>query len=229
MVQQVTVPLEWANSIPGVAGIEDVEFAIPETDDLADAVDGTLPSEADIRDVIDEALADIDPADLVDVDLSRLDIGDLTADAVADAVLDRLDVEPGLFGPLDDPLDQVIDRAVRQGLEALGQLDVDLSALEGEALLDVPDLVRDLQDDVRDLQDTLAAVEDLPETLDVPTAEELTDGLPDAVATAVVDALPDPLTRDLETTAEELVALIEARLVSDDLVAELEAVLEEEA
>ena len=146
MVQRVTIDLEWANSLPGVSGIDDITFDVPQVDDVVDGIDGTLPDEDDIREVVDEALQDIDPADLVDIDLSQLDISDLTAEAVADAVLDRLDVEPGLFGPLDDPLDQVIDRAVREGLEALDQLDVDLGALEGEALLDVPDLLEGLQD-----------------------------------------------------------------------------------
>jgi len=227
MVQRITIPLEWANNIPGVSGIEDVTFDVPQADDLVDGIDGTLPDEDDIREVVDEALESIDPADLVDIDLSQLDVGDLTADAVADAVLDQLDIQPGLFGPLDDPLDQVIDRAVREGLEALGQLDVDLGALEGEALLDVPDLVRDLQDDVDSLQDTLTALEDLPDEVDIPDTADLAADLTDPLTTAVVDALPSPLTQDLETTAEELVALIEARLVSDEVVAELEAALEE--
>lgn len=229
MVQRITIPLSALNEIIGVSGIDDVSFDVPQVDDLEAAVDGTLPDEDDIRAVVDEALEEIDPADLVDIDLSQLDIGDLTADAVADAVLDRLDIQPGLFGPLDDPLDQVIDRAVREGLEALDQLDVDLGALEGEALLDVPDLVRDLQDDVRDLQDTLAAVERLPDELDVPDTDELAADLTDPLTAAVEDALPEPLTQDLETTAEELVALIEARLVDQELVDELEAVLEEGA
>jgi hypothetical protein len=227
MVQRVTIPLSALNEIIGVSGIEDVTFDVPQVDDIVDGIDGTLPDEADIREVVDEALESIDPADLVDIDLSQLDIGDLTADAVADAVLDRLDIQPGLFGPLDDPLDQVIDRAVREGLEALDQLDVDLGALEGEALLDVPDLVRDLQDDVAALEDTLAAVESLPDELAVPDTAELAADLADPLTTAVVDALPDPLTQDLETTADELAALIEARLVSDEVVAELKAVLEE--
>jgi hypothetical protein len=227
MVQRITIDLEWANSIPGVSGIEDVTFDVPQVDDVVDGIDGTLPDEADIREVVDEALQDIDPADLVDIDLSQLDIGDLTADAVADAVLDRLDIQPGLFGPLDDPLDQVIDRAVRDGLEGLDQLDVDLAALEGEALLDVPDRLEALQDDVSDLQDTLTAVERLPDEVDVPDTATLAADLTDPLTTAVVDALPDPLTQDLETTVDELVALIEDRLVDPELAAELEAALEE--
>jgi len=229
MVQLVEIPLEWANNIPGVAGVEDARFQVPETDDLQEAVDGTLPDEDDIRAVVDEALADIDPGDLVDLDLDQLDIGDLSADAVADAVLDRLDVDPGLFGPLSDPLDEVIDRAVREGLEALDQLDVDLGALDADALLELPGLVEDLQDDLDTIQETLDAVESPADALDVPTTSELRNNLEPALTAAVVDALPDPLTQDLETTAEELVALIEARLVDEELVAKLEAVLEEEA
>jgi hypothetical protein len=229
MVQLVEIPLEWANNIPGVAGVEDARFQVPETDDLADAVDGTLPDEDDIRTVVDEALQNIDPGDLVDLDLDQLDIGDLSADAVADAVLDRLDVDPGLFGPLSDPLDEVIDRAVREGLEALDGLDVDLGALEAEELLDLPALVRDLQDDLDSIQEALDAVESQRDALDVPTTDELDDRLTTAVTTAIEDALPDVLTQDLETTAEKLVAHIEERLVDEELVAELEAVLEDEA
>jgi hypothetical protein len=227
MVQLVEIPLEWANNIPGVSGVEDARFQVPEVEDITEGVEETLPDEDDIRNAVADELAGIDPEDLIDVDLSELDLDALGADAVADAILDRLDIEPGLFGPLTDPLDEVIDRAVQEGLEALGELDVDLKALDADELLEIPDLVRDLHDDVRDLEEALDAVESPADALDVPTTDELDDRLTTAVTTAIEDALPDVLTQDLETTAEELVALIEDRLVDDDLLNELRAELEE--
>jgi hypothetical protein len=227
MVQLVEIPLEWANNIPGVSGVEDARFQVPEVEDITEGVEETLPDEDDIRNAVADELAGIDPEDLIDVDLSELDLDALGADAVADAILDRLDIEPGLFGPLTDPLDEVIDRAVQEGLEALGELDVDLKALDADELLEIPDLVRDLHDDVRDLEEALDAVESPADALDVPTTDELDDRLTTAVTTAIEDALPDVLTQDLETTAEELVALIEERLVDEELRTELRAELEE--
>jgi len=153
MTRQVTIPLEWANNIPGVAGVDDVVLEVVEADDVVDPVVDEVPDKDDNREAADEAI-DSALADgvLADVD-ETLNVDVPGAEAVADAVLDRLDLAPGLFGPIDDPFDEVIRRAVRSALEDLPELDVDLGALDGEDLIDLPDVVDDLIDDVDGLID----------------------------------------------------------------------------
>ena len=216
MVSEVTIPLQWANQTPGVSGIDDVSFEIPETEDITQAIDRTLPDEDDIRQIIDEALQEIDPEDLITVDLGQLDVGDLSADAVADAVLDRLEITPGLFGPLEDPLDEVIERAVRQALGALDELDVDLGALEGEELLEVPNRLGDLRVDIRDLQEAVSRLRRLSEERSIPTADELATALEEPLQAAVEEALPDLLTQPIEETARDLTERILDNLVDDE-------------
>jgi len=102
-------------------------------------------------------------------------------------VLDRLDVDEGLFGPIEEPLDAVIRDAVLQGLEQLDGLDVDLGALGGEDLLDVPEVVEDVRQDVQDALDTLDRLEervgDGPQ-LEFPDVEQI-------VADALADIEPE--------------------------------------
>jgi len=77
----------------------------------------------------------------------------------------------------------VIRDAVLQGLEQLDGLDVDLGALGGEDLLDVPEVVEDVRQDVQDALDTLDRLEE--SVGDGPQLE-----FPD-VETIVADALAD--------------------------------------
>ncbi len=71
MVQSVTIPLEWANVIPGVAGVEDAEFSVPTLADIEAAIDDLtldLPDvEAALSDFVDDVADQIDQAAL-DVD-----------------------------------------------------------------------------------------------------------------------------------------------------------------
>jgi len=115
-----------------------LELADEET--IIDAIVGEVPTRSDIDETVREALQDsLADGVLDDID-GDLDLDIPGAEAVADAVLDRLDVEPGLFGPLEEPLDVVLQEAVRDGLEDLGELDVGLPDLDGEDLVDLPDV-----------------------------------------------------------------------------------------
>jgi len=227
MVQRVTIPLEWANNIPGVSGVEDVSFQVPEVGDLVEAVDGTLPDVEDIREVVreelDEAVARIE--DEVNVNVGNLE--DLAADQIADAVLDRLDVEPGLFGPLSDPLDEVIRRAVRDGLEELEELDVSIEALDVDGLQAAIDTVADLPDRIDAVQDDVQTAVSRLEEFEVPAVEDIQA----AVTTALTEALEElpggTLLTDPDQFVDDQVDRIADRLVSDEAEEDLRAILED--
>jgi len=181
MSRQVTIPLEWSNNIPGVSGVDDVELEVVEASDVIDPILDEVPTRSDIDETVREALQDsLADGVLDDID-GDLDLDIPGAEAVADAVLDRLDVEPGLFGPLEEPLDVVLQEAVRDGLEDLGELDVGLPDLDGEDLVDLPDVVDDLIDDVQDLIDDVGDLADEFDELEVPGLDdirtEVEDGL----------------------------------------------------
>jgi hypothetical protein len=228
MARQITIPLEWANNIPGVSGVDDVDLELAEEetiiDDIVDRVGSQEDTDQTVREAVQDSLADgvLDDRD------GTLDLDIPGADAVADAVLDRLDVEPGLFGPLEEPLDVVLQEAVRDGLEDLGDLDVGLPDLDGEDLVDLPDVVDDLIDDVQDLIDDVG---DLADQID----ELAENGLGDVGQTLEDRLLAVGPEVDGAGLFTEPVAFVEAvvreaidRQVSEEARQELEAVLDED-
>lgn len=176
MAQQVEIPLDELNAIPGVSGVEPVTFDVPEVRDIETAVDDAVLSLDDVTAVVAEEVDRVvdDVIDGLEEEIPDVDVPG--ADVVADAVLDRLDVDQGLFGPIEEPLDAVIDQAVRDGLESLEGLDVDLGALGGDDLLDLPGVVDDVQADIQSVLDTLDRLEesvgDGPQ-LEFPNVEEI--------------------------------------------------------
>jgi len=181
MVETVRIPLSVLNNIPGPTGVEDVTFDVPQVEDLEEIVDDAVLGLDDVTDAVADEVDRVvdDVIDGIEDELPEVDVPG--ADVVADAVLDRLDVDEGLFGPIEEPLDAVIRDAVLQGLEQLDGLDVDLGALGGEDLLDVPEIVEDVRQDVQDALDTLDRLEesvgDGPQ-LEFPDVEQIvTDAL----------------------------------------------------
>jgi hypothetical protein len=181
MTRVFTIPLAWANNIPGVSGVEDVEIEVLEDDDVVEPTVDQVGTQEDTDRTVREAVSETLSDGVLDGEDGTLDLDIPGAEAVADAVLDRLDVEPGLFGPLNDPLDEVLREAVRDGLEDLGDLDVGLPDLDGEDLLDLPDVVEDLVDDVEGLIDDVADLADGIDEIEVPTLEDFRGEVDDAL------------------------------------------------
>jgi len=228
MTRQVTIPLEWANNIPGVSGVDDVDLEVVEADDVIDPILDEVPTRSDIDETVRSALQDaLADGVLADVD-ETLDIDIPGAEAVADAVLDRLDVEPGLFGPLEEPLDVVLQEAVRDGLEDLGELDVGLPDLDGEDLVDLPDVVDDLIDDVQDLIDDVGDLADEFDELEVPGLDDIRTEVEDGLRAVGPEVDGAGLFSEPVAFFEAVVREAIDRQVSDEARQELEAVLEED-
>lgn len=220
MVQNITVPLEWANVIPGVSGVEDVEFSIPTLEDIIDAVventlDRTQLDEA-LEEFVGDVVAEIQAAkidtdqlldDFIDELERRIDELLIDEEEIADLVVDRLNLEglvtdqvdiSGIFGPLTEDVVQAFEDVLNEVLGALDDLPEDLDS--------VIDAINQVIEDVDQLlervpADFQQAVEDALEA--VLEATGLDDFLDDPVAflVEVIETALDQLTD--ETTAEE--------------------------
>jgi len=214
MVQNVTIPLAWSNNIPGVSGISDVSFDVPQTDDIADEIDDTLPSLGEIRTAVreelDEAIDELDTAaDVLPGDFQQsiddavqsafseaIDItGQIDVDLggiVQDAVLEALDVDEGLFGPLDSPIDDAFEAAVTAALDDLEELDIGLPGIEDrlyslqQALEDIPTDAPDV--DIPDIREEVrGAIEGLPGGTLLTDPDQFIDDQIDRVTDGLVD------------------------------------------
>jgi hypothetical protein len=222
MVQSITIPLSALNNIVGVSGVEDVSFDIPQLGDIREELDGTLPDVEDIREVVREELEAFAEDLNQELEVQVPDLEVPGADAVADAVLDRLDVTEGLFGPLDDPLDVVIRQAVLDGLEELGELDVGFEDLDLPDLSGVPETVDSIAESVDGLTDDVSALTeqlgetDLPSVSDVETATQ-------TALTETLESLPGgQLLTDPEAFIDAQADRLVGRIVSEESVDALE-------
>jgi len=211
MVDTVVIPLSPLNNIPGVGGINDVQFDIPQVDDI---IDPLLAPIDDVQDAIDDVLDEIPDGQGIVDDINDLlinqtqDLGvelanrALLIDDIADGVVDDLG---NISGNIEDIIrDELDDITIDPG-------DVQLSP---DALAD--ELVRELGDDVdietsvnfesvfgalssniaQAFEDQLSDVEDAIDGLDVgdiPGADTVADAVIDAVtALPGGDILADP-------------------------------------
>jgi len=173
MVQTVTLPFSALNNLPGAGGFDDVQLELLEPSDIRQTLDQTLPDQSDVQQAAEDAI-DVKIEDIAQAVTDNIGpIGTPAADAVADAVLDRLDITPGLFGPLSDPLDEVIKQAVTDALDQQGALDVDLTPSLPNDLLAVPQAVDDVQTTLSDIQAALSDLDTEPPDLDIPTLQDI--------------------------------------------------------
>lgn len=220
MVETVKLPFGVLNNIPGVSGVEAVEFDVPQVDDIVDPVVDQIPDDLDLRQIVieavEEALIRSTPAGRIPTEL---------LEDVADAIGDRVDVEleaPGeIAGDIADEietsfdlgeetLDQLAERIVTEFDElAIDTVELDISGffgpleedLEGafESLLqDLPGDVEGLRGDVEGLIETLeGVVEAIPDD-GIPTADEIVEtavdqAVEDLEGTLLGDFLDDPI------------------------------------
>jgi|AKVG01.1.fsa_nt_gi molybdopterin converting factor small subunit len=227
MVQTVTLPLSALNAIPGVSGLDDVTFDIPQVSDIEGAVDdvvGELRDRVqDLRRELDEGLDDVveevtDELDGLEDEVAEAvadEVGDVPLpdeDDLTDAILDALDVDEGLFGPLDEPLDSVVENAVEDAVTGAADFGIDLTGLTGT--------VDDIQATVDDLTQGL---EDL-DTLGTDAVRRVVDDALDEVEPTVDDSglFTDPVQFAVALATEAV-----DRAVDEDTQERLQAVLED--
>jgi len=169
--EEVTIPLSVLNNAPFLNGVDDVEFDVPQLDDIREEIDGTLPDLSDIQDGVQDVLIDVldgnafvDPADLQIVE----DIGDEIEDR-----LDFADLDPGEFTEdiLQELRDEIPDLDLDPGVIADAVIEqIDLTP--GSAVdVDIDGVFGPLSEDIQGgfqtaLQDLVGPLGDLPEDVD---------------------------------------------------------------
>jgi len=227
MVQTVTLELSALNAIPGVSGVEDVQFSIPEVSDLVAGVEDALPTGQDIREILRDEIPDL---------LRDVDIFDGELDQALQPIIDELD------GRLDDLVDDIqdeIDRAVADldvpGLEdievevggslfAVNEDFVDLlaAALDQADLVDVGQFPT-VEEIVQPIEDVRADIE----ALDIPTAEEIADEAVDRVTDALQDLPGGGLLADPDQFIDDQIDRVTDGLVDEEVRQDLQDALEE--
>lgn len=214
MVQTVNIPFSELNAFPGISGVDNVTFDVPELSDIEDAIEDAtlgLGSISDVvREEIDDALEDFgDVSVSVTEDFeqaiqqavntaieSALDVsGELDVDlggVVEDAVQEALQVDEGLFGPLDQPIDEAFQQAVTNALSDLDELDIGLPSVEG-TLEDIQQTLDSIEEgvgsvEIPDIQsEVVSALEDLPGAQLLSDPEQFIDDQIDRVTDGLVD------------------------------------------
>lgn len=93
MVQRVTIPLSWANNIPGVSGIEDVEFRVPELEDIDDIIADAIPVPDLLREFFEELEQQSDPGEPLPVTLAQVIAAEVGEFIVGEQIAEELDLE----------------------------------------------------------------------------------------------------------------------------------------
>jgi hypothetical protein len=165
--EEVTIPLSVLNNAPFVNDVDDVEFTVPNLQDIREELDDTLPDLDDIQDGVQDVVIDVldgnafvDPADLQIVTAigdeieDRLDFADLDPDQFTEDILQELRDE---IPDLDLDPDVIADAVVEQiDLTPGSAVDVDIDGVFGP-------LSEDIQEGLtRALEAVAGTEEDLP-------------------------------------------------------------------
>jgi len=128
MAEDVELPLSVLNVLPGVSGVEDVGFQVPEPEDIGGVVEDEIPP------LVEQALRDVDPDEILE---DALDVGqdpeqiaqDLATELPEQLEQVDVDIEAGLFGPTEEDLEGLLSGVIGpqepiEGVDALsnGQL-----------------------------------------------------------------------------------------------------------
>jgi len=227
MVQDGTIPLSWANNIPGVSGVNDVQFSIPEVEDLVAGVEDALPSGQDIRDILQDEIPDL----LRDVDVFDGEL-DVALDPIIDELDDRLD---DLVDDIQDEIQEAVADIDVPGLEdievdvggslfAVNEDFVDLlaAALDQADLVDVGQFPT-VEEIVRPIEEVRADIE----ALDIPTAEEVADEAVDRVTDALQELPGGDLLADPDQFIDDQIDRVTGGLVDEEVRQDLQDALEE--
>jgi len=227
MVQDVTIPLSWANNIPGVSGVEDVRFSIPEVSDLVAGVEDALPTGQDIREILRDEIPDL----LRDVDVFDGEL-DVALDPIIDELDDRLD-------DLVDDIQEEIDRAVADidvpGLEdievdvggSLFAVNEDFVELLAAALDEVDFVEIDEFGDIEGLiEDVEGFLEEVRPLLDL-TAEDLIDRATEEAEAFLEDLPGGQILLDPDQFIDDQIDRVTDGLVSEDVRQDLQDTIED--
>jgi polyhydroxyalkanoate synthesis regulator phasin len=249
MTETVEIPIGGLNQIPGVSGLEDVEFEILTVGDVVDAIAENTVDKTDVDEAVVSAVEDV-VGEGVEIAADAVDLTDETIEDIVSAIEDSLGIDvPGDGSVIDgigdvtlgeEQVEDLVDEAVRDVLGDMspdeatiniegifGPLSQDVAeALEAIIEFDPEEFIDEILDELTAFIEDLVSGEgdvdfSLPSTEDVEAAiEDGLDGLsPDVDG---VEFWSDPL-----DFLEELWDEIEPLIVDPDVIADLERALNE--
>jgi hypothetical protein len=214
MPEQVDIPLSALNVVPGVSGLEDVQFEVPTPEDQREIVRDELeqqPTGIQEED-IDEIVQRVEERAGIDGDA----IGDaLSAELPAEIQQTDIDIGGGIFGPTEDDIADAFDSALGGAVGGIGEALAELQeeqqtlaerltddeqpeprrdivlAAAGAGFVDLPGVSR--QEAVDRLPDDLPLPDEVGPS---PLEQAIPDGLADvaeSAASAPVDILAQPI------------------------------------
>ena len=249
MPQEITLPFSGLNDLPGPSGIEDVEFSVPDLQDIITAIEENTLG----RTQLDEAIGSITDQLIEDI-WSDIEVWSQVIDGIAAAVVSEFEEETGIDVPGEgsvidgvvgetpstEDIDTAVQNAVSNELDNadLGPVDVNIEGIFGPLSEDVAAALEDLLnfDPENVANDVVAAVEqelgidvpgDGPILQDVPTGDDIET----MIERQLEDFCPSlngvNLCNDPIGFAEQVGEEIRPFIVSDESIADLEDALDE--
>jgi polyhydroxyalkanoate synthesis regulator phasin len=249
MTETVEIPIGGLNQIPGVSGLEDVEFEILTVGDIVDAIAENTVDKTDVDEAVVSAVEDV-IGEGVEIAADAVDLTDETIEDIVSAIESSLGIDvPGDGSVIDgigdvtlgeEQVEDLVDEAVRDVLSDMSpdEATINIEGIFGPLSQDVAEALEaiiefDPEEFIDEILDELTAfIEDLvsgdgdvdfslPSTEDVEGAiEDGLDGLSPDVAG--VEFWSDPL-----DFLDELWDEIEPLIVDPDKSDELRQALDE--
>jgi len=201
MTETVEIPIGGLNQIPGVSGLEDVEFDILTIADVVDIVAENTVDKTDIDEAAVSALEDV-IGEGVEIAADAIDLTDETIEDIVSAIESSLGIDvPGDGSVIDgigdvtlgeEQVEDLIDEAVR---DVLGDMSPD------EATIDVEGIFGPLSQDVAEALEEI--IEFKPDEFADMIVSRITDWLEDAIGEGGDLDLSIPTIEDVEGAIED--------------------------
>lgn len=201
MTETVEIPIGGLNQIPGVSGLEDVEFDILTVGDVVDAIAENTVDKTDVDEAVVSAIEDA-IGEGVEIAADAVDLTDETIEDIVSAIEDSLGIDvPGDGSVIDgigdvtlgeEQVADLIDEAVR---DVLGDMSPD------EATINVEGIFGPLSQDVAEALEEI--IEFQPDEFADMIVSRITDWLEDAIGEGGDLDLAVPTIEDVEGAIED--------------------------
>lgn len=201
MTETVEIPIGGLNQIPGVSGLEDVEFDVLTVGDIVDAIAENTVDKTDIDEAAVSAIEDA-IGEGVEIAADAIDLTDETIEEIVSAIESSLGIDvPGDGSVIDgiaevtlgeEQVEDMVDQALR---DVIGDMSPD------EATINVEGIFGPLSQDVAEALEEI--IEFKPEEFADRIVEEITDWLEDAIGEGGDLDLSVPTIEDVEGAIED--------------------------
>jgi len=230
MVETVVIPLSALNNFPGISEVEDVEFDVPQLDEIVADVEDALPDLDSIEDAVDRNVPDIDEivedvVEGVEEAIDDIDVPGIDEDQLVEDVVDGIEIDlPDSFPTVQDIVDGVVSE-LEGGIEATGidpeEIGQAIAAEVEDVTVEEPAVSIDgvfgplTQDIVRAFNEVLGARLD-EEGIDLPSVEDVRTAVREEVEEVLETVPGSDLLFDPDQFVDDQIARLTDGLVSDE-------------